>query len=256
MTHTHQQIKQAIYAALFASSLVAAACGSAYGVGFVHNPNFNVFVPSDEQYALEVLERAEAYRDEIALEWFGAKLPSSVGRTVINIQRDDFEQGLTWAIDDPRRKFHHIHLWVASEEEALGGVLKHEVAHAVLATQYPHPQRLPVWAEEGIASRYDDDARKAVRTGIVRWWRQTGNWPALADILDTRNLVSDDKAGYAMAASLTDFLLSRGDRAAIIRFARSGQTAGWDAALQKHYKIQNARQLQAEWQLFLRKETP
>ncbi len=224
---------------------------TAHAVGPVNNPNFSVFVPTDNAFADEVLERAEAYRDEIALEWFGAKLPPSVGRTIINVQFDEEEFGLTWAIDRPKRKFHAVALWVASEEEALGGVLKHEIAHTVMATQYPHPARLPVWTEEGIASRYDDDARKAVRTGIVRWWRQTGNWPALSGIITTRNVVSHDEASYAMAASLTDFLLSRGDKATMIRFARAGQRDGWDAALLTHYKIDSVARLQTAWELWV-----
>ena len=224
---------------------------TAHAVGPVNNPNFSVFVPTHSDFADEVLERAEAYRDEIAQEWFGAELPPSVGRTIVNVQFDQEEFGLTWAIDRPTRKFHAVALWVASEEEALGGVLKHEIAHTVMATQYPHPNRLPVWTEEGIASRYDDDARKAVRTGIVRWWRQTGNWPALSGILDTRNVASHDKASYAMAASLTDFLLSRGDKATMIRFARDGQKDGWDAALRAHYKIDGVTQLQIAWELWV-----
>lgn len=89
-----------------------------------------------------------------------------------------------------------------------GGTLKHEIAHTVLATQWPGPRRLPSWAEEAIASRYDDDARATDRRRLVGWWAQTGNWPRLGDLLSDKSLADDDLEGYAAAASVSEILLS------------------------------------------------
>src|SRR5262245_21531306 len=97
------QVRRAMLLAvlLWAASRVDAA-------GFVHSPNFVIFTPpiptqqDAEQFAKAVLDRAEQYRKQIALEWLGEELPPSVGHVVVNV---NFSAGrdsaLTWAKDHP-----------------------------------------------------------------------------------------------------------------------------------------------------------
>ena len=134
----------------------------AQAAGFVHNENFVVFTESGlsrqvtQDFAQSVLVKAEEYRKQISQEWFGEQLPRGIGRTTINVSfSDDRDAGLTWAVDHPDRKLHTIYLYTTAEQ-AVGSTLAHEVAHAVLATRFPHPHRLPAWVEEGIASQYDN----------------------------------------------------------------------------------------------------
>jgi len=90
----------------------------------------------------------------------------------------------------------------------------------------------------------------ALRRETVGWWTQTGNWPELATLFDARNLHANDASGYAAAASLVEFLLSRGDKQTLLAFAAEGR-AGWDAALKTHYQIHDASRLQSQWQTWV-----
>ena len=227
---------------------------NANAAGYVHNENFIIYTPSDtsaevsHQFANRVLAKAEEYRKQIAKEWVGQKLPPSVGRTVINVKLSDAEdKGLTWAIDDPRRTLHTIYL-TTSRERAIGSTLKHEITHVVLATQFPHPNRLPAWLEEGIASRYDDDARIATRQSILNWYARTRNWPKLQRVLTADRIIDDDKTAYAVSSSLVNYLLTRADKAELLRFGHAGARHGWKQALAKHYQIEGVEQLQQSWQ--------
>jgi hypothetical protein len=222
--------------------------------GFAMSDNFTVFTPpiptqqDAEAYAHEVLQSAEAWRRAIAKEWLSEELPPSVGQTTINVSfSEEKDSGLTWAKDNPQRKFHTLYL-TTTPDRALGSTMAHEMVHVVLATQYPHPHRLAAWLEEGIACRYDDGPGKATRKRIVSWIVKTGNWPDLEELLNSPTIASRDKAAYAAAASLTEFLLTRGDKRTLLEFGQHAGKAGWDAALRQYYRINSAADLQRSWQ--------
>ena len=223
---------------MFLPSMVAAA-------GFVHNENFMVLA-ADEQLAEEVLARADQFRREVALQWLGKPLPANVGPAIINVVLSDTEdRGLTWPIDNPKRKYHKVWL-TTSRERATGSTLRHEICHVVLATRFP--QRLPEWAEEGAASLSDDEARIKSRRSTIDWYADTGNWPALIDVLERETITADDQASYSVAASVTGYLLSRGDKATFLVFAAEGKQTGWDEALRTHYGLGSVGELQVAWQ--------
>jgi hypothetical protein len=245
-------ISAAVLAAMFAS------CSHAAGVA--RTENFSVYVPDTstpgqaQQFAELLLERAEAYRAEIAKEWLGAELPAGAGRSTIYVEFSSIEDlGLTWAKDRPERNSHTI--WLnTSPRLAIGETLKHEVAHAVFATKYPHPHRLPSWIEEGIASRYDNEIRRDTRDQLARSWVRTGRAVRLEQVLDSSDLHSSDEYSYAAATSLVSFLLSRGDAQSVVRFAEDGERSGWIAALRAHYGIQSLDELQAQWEAWLARQ--
>jgi hypothetical protein len=235
--------------------LAALACGSrADAAGFAMSDNFTVFTPSyptrqdAEAYAREVLESAESWRREIARQWLGEELPPSVGQTTINVSfSDEKDTGLTWAKDNPQRKYHTLYL-TTTPDRALGSTLAHEMVHAVLATQFPHPNRLAAWIEEGIACRYDDESAQTTRKRILAWIARTDNWPDVASLLHSPTIASRDKVAYATAASLTEFLLTRRDKRTLLEFGQHANKAGWDAALSKYYRIDSTADLQRSWQ--------
>jgi len=221
--------------------------------GFVHSPNFIVLtppVPSQEAadvFAKALLDKAEQYRKQIATEWLGEELPPSIGPVMVNVsfsnQRDS---GLTWAKDRSNRKLHILFL-VTAPEQMPDGLLAHEMAHCVLATRFPHPHRLPAWLEEGIASRYDDMQRKAVRQKIVQWFVSTGQWPRLASVLTAESVHSDDQEAYALCASVTDLLLARGDKSTLLRFGQLAEQAGLERALSQCYGFRDIAELELAW---------
>lgn len=222
--------------------------------GFASNDDFIVHVAADgEQVADRTLaqgiaRRATEYRKRIAEEWLGQELPPSVGRTCLSVMlTDDQDQGLTWPKNEVTGEYNNVHL-STTRDGALGGTLGHEIAHVVLATRYPFPGDLPPWVVEGIASRYDAEPRRATRRQIIAWYARTGNWPKLGDVLRAEVIPPNDKAAYAVAASLTEFLVERAGKRKFLEFAKDGRSNGWDAALSSHYGIHDQDELQTLWQ--------
>jgi hypothetical protein len=242
----------------FSAAILAAVLTShSNAAGFARNVNFMVYTPSestranDQRFAELVVARAEKFRNEIAREWLGEELPAGAGRTVIYVEFSQVEdRGLTWARDHRDRQFHNIWL-TTSPRLAVSETLKHEIAHAVLATRYAHPNRLPSWLEEGIASRYDDEARRASREQLLRSWARTGRAANLALVLELDDLQSFDENSYAAATSLVSFLLTRGDAQTLLRFGEDGQRRGWAAALQSSYGVESLQALQSQWMAWL-----
>jgi hypothetical protein len=242
----------------FSAAILAATFASyASAAGVARNENFSVYVPETlipgqaQRFAELLLERAQKYRAEIAKEWLGEELPAGAGRTTIYVEISSVEDvGLTWAKDTAERRSHTI--WLkTSPRLAIGETLKHEVGHAVFATRYPSPNRLPSWVEEGIASSYDDVIRKDGRQQLLRSWVRTGRAARLDEVLETSDLRSFDEYSYAAATSLVGFLVARGERETVLRFAEDGQRSGWSAALAAHYGIQSVDELQTQWEAWL-----
>jgi hypothetical protein len=66
-------------------------------------------------------------------------------------------------------------------------------------------------------------------------------------MLDTQAIHPQDEATYAIAVSLTEFLLERGDKSTFIAFVESGSEVGWDTAVERYYKIRNVTELEKHW---------
>ena len=227
------------------------AC-EAHAVGFDHNENFIVFAP-DQSLAETVLAKAVGLRKQIAEEWFEEELPSGNGRTLIHVELSDSEDsGLTWVKDpkDPRQTLHRVWL-TTTRDRALGSMLAHEMTHAVFATRFP--DRLHPWIEEGIASLHDDPGRAADRRRILRRYAQQGSWPRLGRIIGARRIVATDDAAYCVGPSVVQYLLSRGDKADLIRFAVAAKEKGCEQALRECYGFAGVQDLQLAWQAWASK---
>lgn len=244
---------------LFSAAILAAMFPSVVnGAGLAQTKNFTVVTPAKpsqdagDRFANLVAERAEKFRAEFAREWLGETLPDGGVRTIISVNFSNVENsGLTSAKNRPSQKFHNVYLRT-SAEKASGTMLHHEIAHTVLATRFPHPNRLDTWVEEGIASRYDDAYLIEVRQQEVRSWIRMGRVPQLVSLLNSQKIHSFDDTHYAAAESLVQFLITRGDKQTLLRFAAMGQRDGWDDSLFAHYGIAGVRQLQTEWESWLR----
>jgi hypothetical protein len=242
--------------ALAICALLAAA-STASAAGHVRNANFLVFVErgpdaeATDEFAESVLISAQRYREAIAREWLGRKLPHGVGRTTISVTFSAVkDSGLTWAIDDPSRRYHTVYL-ETSADRAIGSTLAHEMVHVVLATHFPYPNRLPAWLEEGIASRYDDAEKKEIRRASLQYMVERDGYAQLNKVMGLANIVADDVVSYAAAASLVEMLLERGDRSRLLEFGAIANRAGVPTALQQCYSISDTKHLQSTWQEWL-----
>jgi hypothetical protein len=244
-------------AAFLAAILAAFLPVVTQAAGLARGRNFSVITPATptqmagDKYAKLVLSRAETFRGQFLEEWLGKDAPLGEVRTVISVSFSATENsGMTLAKDEPSQEFHNVFL-ESTAENAAGPMLRHEIAHTVLATAYPHPNRLPPWVEEGIASRYDSERLISARRQEVLFWMRTGEFPVLAGLFNATDIASIDDAGYAAAESLVAYLLTRGDKQTLLRFAEEGPRIGWDLALESHYGIDSQGQLQRAWQSWL-----
>ena len=172
-------------------------------------------------------------------------LPPGIGRTTISVRHAaDRDSGLTWAMDHPDRKMHTVYLFATGEEATGSTLVRHELAHVVLATHFPHPHRLPAWLEEGIASRYDDDQRNQTRGSVLRFFAKQDHWPRLEGVMNAENIAAEDTRSYATAVSLTEMLLAQGDKETLLQFGRAATRSGWQQAMNECYRIRDAGQLQ------------
>jgi hypothetical protein len=218
---------------------------AALGAGFAFNESMSVMAP-DQPLAEEVLARASEWRDQIALDWFGQSLPPGVGKTAVHVKLSDTDdRGVTWPMDNPNRKLHRVFLRT-SRAGAASGTLAHEMSHVVFAIGLAGAA--PAWLDEGAASQWDDGQRVRIRSEILRSFSTSGQWPDLAELLRAGTLSAGNQGAYAAAVSLTEFLLTRGDKARLLRFAIDGQQEGWDRALHRHYGMAGTAELQRAWQ--------
>ena len=194
--------------------------------GLATSPNFSVMAPN-QAIAEAVVKQAEYFRKEAAQEWLGKELRTGQGPTLITVVvSSNADDGLTWPIDNPQRKFRHV--WVTTSlERATGTTLNHEVTHTVLDS-YSHPNRLPAWLREGVASQKDNVDRKEIRQQLLAQWARDGCWPQLQTIFQSSRIGHDNQVGYTAAASVTEYLADRGGKARVVEFASTGQQRGWE----------------------------
>ena len=111
--------KSALTEAPWRAAMKAVACAvvlfclglpSTFAVGFAHDETFIVYAP-DQALADQVLAKAEKFRKAEAKDLLGEELEAGLGRTIITVKVSATEDnGFTWPIDHPDRKFHNVWL--------------------------------------------------------------------------------------------------------------------------------------------------
>ena len=219
-----------------------------HDTGIAGGKNFTVLAPSGGFFARKVLDRAEALRKDIAIQWLGREIPEGKEFTHIGVTLSDaVDSGLT-LLAGPGRSLpgnNRIRL-VTTRERALGSTLAHEIVHVVLASRFP--QGMPAFASEGIASLYDDEDRRTIQRRLVNDFLRSNRWPQVETLLQARSIDPNNGTGYATASSLTEFFLAHGDRARFLACVQDAHQSGWDHAINKHYRIGDIRDLQQRWQ--------
>ena len=223
----------------------------------VSGKNF-VVTAVGKSFSKAILAKADEFRREIALAWFGQELPQGKHVALIHVtlaEDKDKDEGLTrlGGLAKGLRGDHRI--WLETTRElALSSTLAHEIAHVVLDARFP--AGMPPWAREGTGSLLDDQERVATRQTILAQSAQSGQWPSLARLLGAAKIPSADQVSYAAAVSVTEFLLSRDDHAKFLDFVDNGSQVGWDKALNQFYGIDGTAELQKQWQDWVRRGLP
>ncbi|WP_425398767.1 hypothetical protein [Aeoliella sp.] len=166
--------------------------------------------------------------------------------TTIYLEIDDDRSSARTLIGTPEGG--HMMWLYGSEEEITGSLLDHELAHVVLASRFG--DAMPIWANEGIASRYDNERRKTIRQQKLAGFVAIESWPHLDRLLESE---IRQQWQYAAAESLTDFLIERGGRQKFVEFVADSR-GSVERALAAHYGIRSVSQLEHQWRAAVRKQ--
>lgn len=222
-----------------------AVASFATGASVVTSTDFTVIAPS-QRLADKVVERADAYSFRIVAEWLGGEPPATRTPTTIFVEIDD-TRSFARTLVAPAGGRHLV--WIIGPERAVTEhLLHHEIAHVALAAKFG--DRMPTWANEGIASRYDNSRRKELRDAQLAEFVGINSWPPLERLFSSP---IRQKWQYAAAVSVTNYLVERGGRETFVDFVSDTAELGWHPALLSHYGIHTIDELQNDWQHAVRR---
>jgi hypothetical protein len=212
--------------------------------------NFVVEAPTAE-IARQAGQYAEQYRKEKAIAWLGREMPAWGQRCPIRVTLTMGGAGgaTSFAFDNGQILQQQMHV-EGSLERVLNSVLPHEITHTVFAYHFRCP--LPRWADEGGAVLSEDDLERDRHDQMVRQILNSGRAIPLRRLMVLKEYPNEVMALYAQGFSVTSFLVSKSSRPAFLNFIADGMRTGWDAALQRHYKMQNIEELEQAWLTHLR----
>jgi hypothetical protein len=154
--------------------------------------NFSIL--ADSQETLDwAMRRAEELRREIALELLGRELEPGEAFCHVHVTVSELDAGST----SPGNAYRSHRIWVTAPVRNLDATLAHELCHVVLADL-----RLPLWLNEGIASRYDDPQRKAQRAEL--WSQWDSSWPTEEQVKAMDRIAPGDQRAYTVAEKLVE----------------------------------------------------
>jgi len=127
--------------------------------------------------------------------------------------------------------------------------LAHELVHVVLADRFPAGPP-PRWADEGLATLFDEPAKQQGHDADFRSAAARGQAWRLADLL-TLDLDPADAARqrifYGQSAALVRWLLERADGPTFLRFLDDAAERGVDRAITAQYGFSSVAALEQAW---------
>ncbi|MBM79505.1 MAG: hypothetical protein CMJ78_02785 [Planctomycetaceae bacterium] len=225
-------------------------------------PNFSVYAPNTAM-AREVAIAAENYRDRLAKEWLGHKLPRWSARCVVKVRVGQmgaggyttfkFARGMTGKME--------VYGWDMTVQgpldRILDSVLPHEVSHTILACHFRAP--LPRWADEGAATLAEDLSEKRRQRKLVADVLKSGRripFRKLLPLTEYPASADDVMVLYSEGFSLADFLVQRGGKARYLNFLKDAMSNGWDAGIRRHYGYRTVESLEQRWSSWVTAGSP
>lgn len=231
----------------FIRGLLLVGAITSLGAGF-RTPNFVVTAPTVE-FAKQVAEAAEIYRDELAIEWTGKPLPGNWSTPCpISVKVGSMGAGGATTFNFSNGEVYGWKMEIqGSEERILDSVLPHEVNHTIFACYFRRP--LPRWADEGAASLIEHGSERLRLRKIHDQVMGTNRKIPLRSLLEMKNYPQDKQQVltlYAEGHSLAEFLIQKSDKPSYVRFLQVAHEQGWDAAL-KMYGYASIDALEQDW---------
>ena len=207
--------------------------------------NFLVTAP-DPQLAQEVLDSAEAFRRELAIEWLGHELPAWSQPCPITVRLGGGAGGQTSFAFHRGVPFNWTMEIFGPRDRVLDSVLPHEILHTIFATHYGRP--LPRWADEGACTTVEHDSEKNKNTELLYRFLKSDRGIAFNRMFAMKEYPEDILPLYAQGYSLTRFLIAQGGKRKFVKFVGDGmRTENWTATTRKHYGHESLSSLQVSW---------
>jgi hypothetical protein len=133
--------------------------------------------------------------------------------------------------------------------DVIPDALAHEIVHVVLADHFVHAPP-PRWADEGLAVLFDDSEKQGGHEEDFRAAAGQGAAFSAADLLALEDLPTGTRRQqvfYGQSAALVRWLINRRDAATLIRFLDDMGPLGFDAALDRHYRLDSIASLESAW---------
>jgi len=210
-------------------------------------PNFVVTAPTAE-FAKQVGDAAEVYRDELAREWTGKTMPRWSAECPIQVKVGQLGAGGATTFNFDRGEVYGWNMRIqGTAERILDSVLPHEVNHTVFACHFRQP--LPRWADEGAASLIEHESERGRLKRIHEQVLGKSQSIPLRQLLSMRNYPEDEQKVlvlYAEGYSLADFLIQQSSKSQYLKFLSAALQQGWDPALKEFYGYDKVERLQQD----------
>lgn len=218
--------------------------------------NFIVETP-DPSFARQVVQAAEKYRRDLAVEWLGQAMPNWAQPCVITVQAAPHlgNGGATTFAFDRGEVFGWRMSIQGSRERILDSVLPHEITHMIFASHFREP--LPRWADEGGATIVEHVSERNKYRRILDQSLRTGRGIAFNRMFAMAEYPPDIMPLYAQGYSLAEYLVQTGGRRKYVEFIGDGlKSDDWSGAIRRHYGIGDVGKLQNTWLAWVERGSP
>jgi hypothetical protein len=209
--------------------------------------NFVAYAPTPE-FAKQVAMTAEQWRDRLAVEWLGRRLPKWNKPCPIQVKVGQLGAGGATTFNFGSGEVYGWDMKVqGTPERILDSVVPHEVSHTIFASHFRRP--LPRWADEGAATLAEHESEQRKQDlHLKQVWNSTRiPLNSLLSMTEYPSDMRDVLTLYAEGYSLADFLVQTGGRPKYLRFLDDAERDGWDAAITKHYAFKGVAALESRW---------
>ncbi len=211
----------------------------------VRGTNFLV-TASDPQLAREVLDAAEAFRRDLAIEWLGHELPRWSQPCPISVRVGGGAGGQTSFAFHKGVPFNWTMEIFGPRDRILDSVLPHEILHTIFATHFGRP--LPRWADEGACTTVEHASEKNKNTQLLYRFLKSDRGIAFNRMFAMKEYPEDILPLYAQGYSLARFLIGQGGKRKFVDFVGEGMdTNNWTHAIHKYYGQESLSSLQIAW---------
>ncbi|MDA0659237.1 MAG: hypothetical protein O2931_16855 [Planctomycetota bacterium] len=216
--------------------------------------NFLVRAPS-MQLAREVVQAAEKFRRDLALEWLGHELPTWSEPCPIMVQEARDAGGETSFVFDGRYPSQWQMRVQGSRERILDSVLPHEVTHTIFATHFGQP--LPRWADEGACTTVEHESERRKQQDLLIEFLMTDRGIPFRAMFAMREYPEDILPLYSQGFSLARFLIAQGGKPKFIQYVGDGiNSRDWHGTTARHYGFKNLGDLQLSWLEWVKQGSP